>query len=209
MVLARGRCCLQALRGVALLSAITLMAEIGDFRRFANPRELMAWLGLVRESTPPAPARSAARSPRPATPAPAGPWSRVPGPIVCRRASVANSSDATGRCPKPSRRSPGKLSSGCAPVTGVSCAPESNRVVTVAIARELAASAWAIATNIMPPPPATVSQETHPQQQERRPDPHHRHAPHRRARRPVRATLAVIPRANSAFAPLETEEGPT
>ena len=38
---------LQALRGVALLSAITLMAEIGDFRRFTNPRELMAWLGLV------------------------------------------------------------------------------------------------------------------------------------------------------------------
>jgi transposase len=36
---------LQALRGVASLSAITLMAEIGDFRRFANPRELMAWLG--------------------------------------------------------------------------------------------------------------------------------------------------------------------
>jgi transposase IS116/IS110/IS902 family protein len=38
---------LQALRGVALLSAITLMAEIGDFRRFANPRELTALLGLV------------------------------------------------------------------------------------------------------------------------------------------------------------------
>ena len=38
---------LQALRGVATLSAITLMAEIGDFRRFADPRLLMAWLGLV------------------------------------------------------------------------------------------------------------------------------------------------------------------
>jgi transposase len=38
---------LQVLRGVALLSATTLMAEIGDFRRFANPRELMAWLGLM------------------------------------------------------------------------------------------------------------------------------------------------------------------
>lgn len=38
---------LQALRGVALPSAITLMAEIGDFRGFVNPRELMAWLGLV------------------------------------------------------------------------------------------------------------------------------------------------------------------
>ncbi len=38
---------LQAMRGVALLAAVTLVAEIGDFRRFANPRQLMAYLGLV------------------------------------------------------------------------------------------------------------------------------------------------------------------
>jgi transposase len=38
---------IQALRGVAAICAITLAAEIGDFRRFANPRQLMAWLGLV------------------------------------------------------------------------------------------------------------------------------------------------------------------
>lgn len=38
---------IQALRGVALVSAITLVAEIGDFHRFANPRQLMAWLGLT------------------------------------------------------------------------------------------------------------------------------------------------------------------
>ena len=38
---------LQALRGVALLAAVTLAAEIGDFGRFASPRQLMAWLGLV------------------------------------------------------------------------------------------------------------------------------------------------------------------
>ena len=38
---------LQALRGVAMVAAIILAAEIGDFRRFANPRQLMAWLGLV------------------------------------------------------------------------------------------------------------------------------------------------------------------
>jgi transposase len=38
---------LQALRGVARLAAIILAAEIGDFRRFVNPRQLMAWLGLV------------------------------------------------------------------------------------------------------------------------------------------------------------------
>ena len=38
---------IQALRGVALITAITLVAEIGDFHRFANPRQLMAYLGLT------------------------------------------------------------------------------------------------------------------------------------------------------------------
>lgn len=38
---------LQALRGVAPLVAATTIAEIGDLSRFANPRRLMAYLGLV------------------------------------------------------------------------------------------------------------------------------------------------------------------
>ena len=38
---------IQALRGVALISAIILVAEIGDFHRFANARQLMAHLGLT------------------------------------------------------------------------------------------------------------------------------------------------------------------
>jgi transposase len=38
---------LQALRGVQLVSAVVLAAEIGDYRRFASPRQLMAYLGLV------------------------------------------------------------------------------------------------------------------------------------------------------------------
>ena len=38
---------LQALRGVALVAAATLVAELGDITRFANPRQLMAYLGLV------------------------------------------------------------------------------------------------------------------------------------------------------------------
>jgi transposase len=38
---------LQALRGVSLIAAITLVAEIQQFHRFANPRQLMAYLGLV------------------------------------------------------------------------------------------------------------------------------------------------------------------
>lgn len=38
---------LQALRGVQLIAAITLVAEIQDFWRFASARQLMAYLGLV------------------------------------------------------------------------------------------------------------------------------------------------------------------
>ncbi len=38
---------LQALRGVKLVNAVTIMAEIGDLRRFGSPRQLMGYLGLV------------------------------------------------------------------------------------------------------------------------------------------------------------------
>ena len=38
---------LQALRGVRLITAVILAAEIGDFARFATPRQLMAYLGQV------------------------------------------------------------------------------------------------------------------------------------------------------------------
>jgi transposase len=38
---------LMAMRGIDLISAATLLAEIGDLSRFQSPRELMAYLGLV------------------------------------------------------------------------------------------------------------------------------------------------------------------
>ena len=38
---------LMTLRGVDLIGATTVMAELGDLRRFAHPRELMSYLGLV------------------------------------------------------------------------------------------------------------------------------------------------------------------
>jgi transposase len=38
---------LQALRGVSFLTAVALVAELGDLTRFRHPRELMAYLGLV------------------------------------------------------------------------------------------------------------------------------------------------------------------
>lgn len=38
---------LQAMRGVGLIVAVIMAAEVGDFSRFDNPRQLMAYLGLV------------------------------------------------------------------------------------------------------------------------------------------------------------------
>ena len=38
---------LQVLRGVRLICAATFMVEVGDVRRFTNPRQLLGHLGLV------------------------------------------------------------------------------------------------------------------------------------------------------------------
>lgn len=38
---------LQAMRGIALITAATIVGEIGDVSRFESPRRLMAYLGLV------------------------------------------------------------------------------------------------------------------------------------------------------------------
>ena len=38
---------LQAMRGIDLVAACVLLAELGDLRRFESPRQLMGYLGLV------------------------------------------------------------------------------------------------------------------------------------------------------------------
>jgi transposase len=79
---------LQAMRGVAFLPAVVLVAGIGDFRRFATPRQLMAWLGLVpsEHSSGPRVERGGITK---ATAGHAGCWSREPGATAFRRASQA------------------------------------------------------------------------------------------------------------------------
>src|SRR5512134_3854238 len=37
----------QAMRGVDFINAVTIAAEVGDLRRFDNPRQVMSYLGLV------------------------------------------------------------------------------------------------------------------------------------------------------------------
>jgi transposase len=45
--MARVATAIQAMRGAALITAVTIVAGVGDFSRFGNPRQLMAYLGLV------------------------------------------------------------------------------------------------------------------------------------------------------------------
>ena len=35
------------MRGITLINAVVLVTEVGDFTRFSNPRQLMAYFGLV------------------------------------------------------------------------------------------------------------------------------------------------------------------
>jgi transposase len=38
---------IQAMRGIKLITAVIIVSEVGDFQRFANPRQLMGYLGLA------------------------------------------------------------------------------------------------------------------------------------------------------------------
>ena len=38
---------MQSLRGVSFITAVGLLAELGDLHRFKKPRQLMAYAGLV------------------------------------------------------------------------------------------------------------------------------------------------------------------
>ena len=38
---------LQALRGVGMITAVTIVAEVGSFARFRSPQHLMAYAGLI------------------------------------------------------------------------------------------------------------------------------------------------------------------
>jgi transposase len=73
----------EAMRGIAFMTAVTFVVEIGDVRRFDNPRQLMAYQGLVPSESSTG-ERVKRGSPRRATCAHAGSLSRAPGPIASR-----------------------------------------------------------------------------------------------------------------------------
>jgi transposase len=142
---------LQAMRGVAFLSAVVLVAEVGDFRRFANPRQLMAWLGLV-----PSEHSSGAKVERGGITKAGngrarrvlveGAWSyrfpaRVTSPIQARLDGVSDAVRAIAW------KAQLRL---CTRFRRLVAAGKNVNVVTTAVAREMAAFAWAIACQVQP-----------------------------------------------------------
>src|SRR3954463_10041679 len=142
---------LQAMRGVAFLSAVVLAAEVGDFRRFASPRQLMAWLGLVpsEHSSGSKVERGGitkAGNGRARRVLVEGAWSyrfpaRVTSPIQARLEGVPDAVRAIAW------KAQLRL---CARYRRLVAAGKNANLVTAAIAREMAAFAWAIACQVRP-----------------------------------------------------------
>jgi len=91
---------LRCLRGIDTLTALGLVAEIGDFDRFTCAQQFMAFVGLVPSELPPASTADRALSPR----------SAQPGAPAARRSRLARPSATEGRLrarppsPRPRRR---------------------------------------------------------------------------------------------------------
>jgi transposase len=143
---------IQALRGIALIAAITIVAEVGDFHRFANPRQLMAYLGLVpcEHSSGSRTARgniTKAGNTRARRMLVESAWTyRLPariGEAILKRNQNVDQSVRDIAWKAQLRL--------CARHQRMTRAGKPANVVNVAIARELAAFVWAIATSISQP----------------------------------------------------------
>jgi transposase len=142
---------LQAMRGVAFLSAAVLVAEVGDFRRFATPRQLMAWLGLV-----PSEHSSGAKVERGGITKAGngrarrvlveGAWSyRFPARVTSLIQARLD------QAPEEVRAIAWKAQLRlCARFRRLVAAGKNVNLVTTAVAREMAAFAWAIACQVQP-----------------------------------------------------------
>ncbi len=143
---------LQAMRGVALITAVTLLAEIGDLSRFDSPRQLMAHLGVV-----PSEWSSAGNIRRGAI--------TKAGNAEARRVMVEAAwsyrlAPRVSRCllerlqgqPKAVRDIAWKAQLRlCARYRRMQAQGKAAPLVTVAIAREMLGFAWAIAREVTPP----------------------------------------------------------
>ena len=141
---------LAAYRGVTRLGALTLAAEVGDWRRFARASQFMGFCGLVPSeySSGERPPRRG-HSPRPATPTCAPSWSSRPGPTSTAPAS-ARRSPAASRAwtPQVVARAWAAQQRLCGRFRRLAARKNSKNVVVTAIARELAGFLWAEMTRL-------------------------------------------------------------
>jgi transposase len=145
----------QSMRGVAFLTAVTFVAEIGDVRRFETPRQLMAYLGLVpsERSTGEQVWRGSitkAGNPRARRVLIEGAWTyrypaRLSRPLQVRQESLPTVVRAIAW------KAQLRL---CARYRRLMAAGKRQTVVTTAIAREMAAFLWAIGHAVEPRPAA-------------------------------------------------------
>lgn len=145
----------QAMRGVQFMTAVTLVSEAGDLRRFDHPRQLMAFLGLVPSE------RSTGETRRQGGITKAGNSSARKALVEAAwtyRHSAGVGVDHQQRqagLPPEVREIAWKAQTRlCARYRRLMAKGKRNTVVVVAIAREIAAFLWAIAHHIAPPPPS-------------------------------------------------------
>jgi transposase len=141
----------QAMRGVQFLTAVTMVAEAGDLRRFDHPRQLMAFLGLVPSE------RSTGESRQQGGITKTGNSSARKVLVEAAwtyRHSAGLGVDHQRRqkdLPEPVRDIAWKAQTRlCARFRRLLAKGKRNTVVVVAIAREIAAFLWAIARIVEP-----------------------------------------------------------
>ena len=137
-------------RGIATLTALGLIAEIGDFARFSHPRELAR---LARDR----PQRVLLR--RSAAPRAHHPDRQPPRPPAADRGRLALPPRAPAARPRARSptSAPGKPRSACTTATATSPTHgKRSTVANVAVARELVGFLWAAMTN-QPPHHAAVT----------------------------------------------------
>ena len=134
---------LRCFRGVDTVTAMTVLAELGDVTRFGSARQLMSYLGLTPSEYSSGARQRRGRSRRRATATCAASWWRAPGTTATRRgwgqrcASAARASWAVvlaDRAQTRLHRRHRRLTAHGKPSV----------VANVAVARELAGHLWAV-----------------------------------------------------------------
>jgi len=140
---------LQALRGVSLVTAVIMVAEVGDLRRFTKPRQLMAYLGLVPSEHSSGPRRRLGAITKAGKQSCAAGVGRERLGLSPAGTRVADHSPAPEQLAKPvceiAWRAQLRL---CARYRRLTLKGKTKQVVVTAIARELAAFMWAIAQQV-------------------------------------------------------------